>query len=116
MSSDDFTESTGETPRWIAETLGLDREVLAHVAECTEEWCRALDTHAEEADASTSVETVASEAASLLTIAGSYWMLMDPRRASGVLNEAARRYQDLENRFAHAVAICAGNTRVRRPR
>jgi len=39
-------------------------------------------------------------------------MLLDARRASVVLTQAALLYQRLEDRFAHAVAVCAGDTDI----
>jgi hypothetical protein len=106
-----FGYDSGATPEWIAETLELDRVLLDNVAERTEEWGRALaEPRGEPTEAAT--ETTLYEAASLMTIAGSYWMLVDARRASSVFREAAGLYLRVENRFAHAVAICGADTRV----
>jgi hypothetical protein len=106
-----FGYESGATPEWIPETLELDRVLLDNVTERTEEWGRALaQPRGEPTGAAT--ETTLYEAASLMTIAGSYWMLVDARRASSVLREAADLYLRLGNRFAHAVAICGADTRV----
>lgn len=94
MSPDEFDDDSGATPPWMAEVLGLDRDLLANVAERTEEWGRALSDANEHAPSrATTSETTRYEAASLLTIAGSYWMLLDARRASAVLGQAARIFQ-----------------------
>jgi len=113
MSRDESVDDSGATPPWMAEVLGLDRDLLANVAEHTEEWGRSLAAGPEDAsNAATIAEATLYEAASLLTIAGSYWMLVNARRASAVLSRAAHLYQRLDDRFAYAVAICAGNTDV----
>jgi hypothetical protein len=113
MTPNGSADDSRATPPWIAETLGLDRELLANVAGRTEEWGLALSGGAEDASVPAIIpEPTLYEAASLLTIAGSYWMLLDARRASEVFRQAARLYQRLDDRFAHPVAICAGDTDV----
>jgi hypothetical protein len=113
MSSNTFDEEPGATPGWMAEILELDRDLLINVAGRTQEWGDALTRAAEEAPPGTIPDDASLyEAASLLTIAGSYWMLLDTRRASRVLRRAASLYQLLGDRFAHAVAICGSDSDV----
>jgi hypothetical protein len=101
----------------LPETLNLDTETLERVALHTEAWGRSLERSLEtggetssEAGRPRSPEEIRREIASLYAIAGSYRLVLEPRKAVASLRSAAAHFATTGSLFAHPLAVCSGDT------
>jgi hypothetical protein len=89
----------------LAEALRLDAEELARAAATTEAFALREPEQEVEADRE-AAETWAFEQASLLSIAGSYWSIVDISKAIAVFAEAAGIYARIGHPFAQVTGVC----------
>jgi hypothetical protein len=105
-----------ELPFDLPEVMGLERDALERVAHRTQQWGRSLERsfsadRAPEEDRLSALgeEQLRREIASLLTIAGSYRLLLRASDAVEPLRAAADHFAAVGSLYAHALAVCSGD-------
>jgi hypothetical protein len=101
----------------VPDMLGLEREAVQRLAHRSEQWARALEGPLESDDASVAdqqsrdrEQRLRRQIASLFTTAGSYRLVIEPQAAIEPFRGAAAHFEAVGSPYAHAVAVCAGDT------